>query len=233
MLPLLLACEQASERAVVNDAGPGADSAAVMPMDSPAVAPDVAPLVPDSAPTFVYLCPDSFTFTVRALQDTAWLYLPERTLTLPLVVSGSGARYSDGRVTFWAKGEEALLELDGRARTDCRNNPGRAVWEHARLRGVDFRALGQEPGWLLEIDEGKQIIMIADYGERRVTTPAPSPEFNAATGKKTYRIRTEAHRLQIVLKNEPCADAMSGERYPTTVVVTLDGREYRGCGRVP
>jgi uncharacterized membrane protein len=107
------------------------------------------------------------------------------------------------------------------------------VWAQARARGIDFRALGQEPGWLLEIEDGKQITMVADYGERRVTTPAPQPELNIDAGETIYRVATDAHRLRIVLRNEPCADVMSGERYPTTVVVELDGQEYRGCGRVP
>jgi uncharacterized membrane protein len=29
-----------------------------------------------------------------------------------------------------------------------------------------------------------------------------------------------------------CADIMSGEEVSHTVTVTLDGTEYRGCGRV-
>ena len=35
--------------------------------------------------------------------------------TLPLTPSGSGARYSDGKTTFWTKGNEALLEMSGKA----------------------------------------------------------------------------------------------------------------------
>ena len=107
------------------------------------------------------------------------------------------------------------------------------VWEQARLRGIDFRAVGQEPGWLLEIDEGNQITMLADYGERNVTAPAPEPTFNDATGEKRYDIETDSLRLHVSVRNQPCTDVMSGEQFPTTVVVTLDGREYRGCGRTP
>lgn len=33
----------------------------------------------------------------------------------------------------------------------------------------------------------------------------------------------------IIIDAEP--DATSGERFPATVTVTLDGRAYEGCGR--
>lgn len=225
---LLVACRPASDSAsnatVVRADSPPANTAA-------AAAADSIFHVPDSARTFVYECKNGLSFTVRVLPESAWVYLPGRTVSLPHMVSENGARYSDGRTTYWSKGEEALLEENGRAHSGCPNNPMRAVWEQARLNGVDFRAVGQEPGWLLEIEDGEQVTLLADYGEKRVVTPAPPAEVNQAGGEKNYRIQTEAHRLTIVTRNEPCADTMSGERFPTTVVVTLDGKEYRGCGR--
>jgi membrane-bound inhibitor of C-type lysozyme len=35
-----------------------------------------------------------------------------RDFRLPHVVSGSGARYSDGRTTFWNRGRSVLMEVD-------------------------------------------------------------------------------------------------------------------------
>src|SRR5262245_65493164 len=35
-----------------------------------------------------------------------------RELRLPHVISGSGARYSDGKATFWNKGRSVLVEVD-------------------------------------------------------------------------------------------------------------------------
>ena len=35
-----------------------------------------------------------------------------RELRLPHVISGSGARYSDGKTTFWNKGRNVLVEVD-------------------------------------------------------------------------------------------------------------------------
>lgn len=35
-----------------------------------------------------------------------------RDLRLPHVLSGSGARYSDGKTTFWNRGRSVLMEVD-------------------------------------------------------------------------------------------------------------------------
>lgn len=35
-----------------------------------------------------------------------------REMRLPHVISGSGARYSDGTITFWNKGDSVLMEVD-------------------------------------------------------------------------------------------------------------------------
>jgi putative lipoprotein len=52
-------------------------------------------------------------FDVEFADDMAVLYLPSGPLKLPQVVSGSGARYSDGETTFWIKGDSAYMEING------------------------------------------------------------------------------------------------------------------------
>lgn len=101
--------------------------------------------------------------------------------------------------------------------------------EAAGQGGADFHAVGQEPGWLLDIYEGERIEFVGDYGETRIVTPAPAPDGRGP--RTTYEIETDAHALTIVILDQPCRDAMSGAPFPATVTVTLDGREYRGCGR--
>ncbi|MBW2335916.1 MAG: MliC family protein [Deltaproteobacteria bacterium] len=96
--------------------------------------------------TYVYECNDGYGFVARIEGENAWLFLPNGTISLPHVRSGSGARYSDGSITFWSKGEAALLETDGNSRRNCRNNRRKAIWEDAKLNGIDFRAVGNEPG---------------------------------------------------------------------------------------
>ena len=61
--------------------------------------------------THVYECSDGYSFTARIEEKKAWLFLPNQTLSLPLVPSGSGAKYSEGIIVFWSKGDESLLEI--------------------------------------------------------------------------------------------------------------------------
>jgi len=152
-----------------------------------------------------------------------------RTLPLPHV-DASGARYTDGTSTFsngsGSSARGATFETDGRT-VPCA--PVRDPWQEAMEKGVDFRAVGQEPGWLLEIDDGAQMHLLYDYAEHEVTMPAPAPARAEAT--TTYDVATPAHRLRVVIEARPCADAMSGDASPATVVVVVDGRTLGGCGR--
>lgn len=104
-----------------------------------------------------------------------------------------------------------------------------APWAEAAARGIDFRAVGNEPGWHLEIDDGKRIQLVTDYGERTLYTPAPMPRFEG--GVVRYDVRTEAHQLVVEIEPVACRDSMSGERFEARVAVTLDGTRYLGCGR--
>lgn len=102
-------------------------------------------------------------------------------------------------------------------------------WDARRAAGVVFHAVGQEPGWTLDIVPGQRLVLVADYGERRVVTPDPGPR--SGDGWTTYEAATEAHRLRVEIVARPCFDGMSGAPYPASVTVTLDGRTYAGCGR--
>lgn len=105
----------------------------------------------------------------------------------------------------------------------------RDPWREAGERGIDFRAIGQEPGWYLEIDDGRSMRLVYDYGERTVVTPA----LVATTAKErtTYTGRTSTQVVTVIVEDRPCEDVMSGEPSPNTVTVTVEGRELRGCGR--
>lgn len=97
-------------------------------------------------------------------------------------------------------------------------------------RDHDFRAVGQEPGWQLEIRKGKEIRFRYGCGLRRATTPAPAPEIDAASGTRVYQAVTEANNLRVIIEPAECTDVMSGERFENTVSVTLNGKKHHGCG---
>lgn len=94
----------------------------------------------------------------------------------------------------------------------------------------DVRAVGQEPGWLLQVRPGKEMRFTHGYGEGEVVTPGPVPGLEA-DGSLVYLARADGHTLQATVALTPCTDAMSGEGFPRTVTVVLDGKTFRGCGR--
>jgi uncharacterized membrane protein len=178
--------------------------------------------------TFVYECGD-YEFVARTAADEIALYLPYDYLVLERERSASGEKYTGAGITFWSKGQEATLDLGTRSYTDCVNNPRRVPWEEARRRGVNFRAIGQEPAWYLEIQAQRQILLVIASSNERVLTPAPAPEIE---GEQTlYLVATPAHMLRVQITKEHCTDIMSGEVFEQVVEVSLDGKTLRGCGR--
>ncbi|MGH7726613.1 MAG: MliC family protein [Candidatus Eiseniibacteriota bacterium] len=186
-----------------------------------------APASSTTTRTFVFEC-EGTEFEVRANEDTAWVFMPGRGVALPHVPAASGAKYEAAGIVFWSHGDEAMIEVDGRTYKACRNNPAKAVWADAKLRGIDFRATGNEPGWMLEIADGARIDLVLDYGATSVHTPAPPPTVD---GRAVYHAVTEAHDLTVTIEPTPCQDSMSGADFPSRVTVLIDGKTYKGCGR--
>ena len=181
--------------------------------------------------TAVFEGTDGLEFVTSFRNDEAWVFLPEGTLQLKKVQAASGAKYSNGKVTLWTKGEEATLMREGQPDVTVHNNPGRAVWEHAKLTGADFRAVGNEPGWVLALWGDDRIVFAGDYGQSVVEFTRPEPVTDQQARTTTYTCKNQEHQLVVLLSGSPCTDSMSGESFETTVTVTLDGKEYHGCGR--
>jgi len=109
-----------------------------------------------------------------------------------------------------------------------------AVWEQAKARGVRFRGIGQEPGWIVDVlgDPGSERLeLTADYGEIKLNFDKATREEMSAPPRTMYRAKSGDHSIEIEVTPVACADAMSGQPYENTVVVRFDGRELRGCGK--
>ena len=99
-----------------------------------------------------------------------------------------------------------------------------------RLEGTDWLAIGNEPGWRVEVNEGERLTYDGDYGAVRIMTPAP-PAAMADDGTRSWTIRTDAHRLMLELAPIACQDDMAGTSYPLTARLVVDGKALRGCAR--
>ncbi|HWT70646.1 MAG TPA: YbaY family lipoprotein [Oxalicibacterium sp.] len=78
---------------------------------------------PPAADTVVGFRCDDFAFIAKFFTGKVEIALAGRTLSLPQVLSGSGARYSDGKTTFWNKGDTALFQMNGVDYKGCRVDP--------------------------------------------------------------------------------------------------------------
>jgi uncharacterized membrane protein len=130
----------------------------------------------------------------------------------------------------WAAPGGVMIRVDaGRALT---------VWDgaffslerDAEAEAVDFRGVGNEPGWIVEVVEGRHIRFRYDYGERQIITPVPERSADDESGAVEYRAASDAGDLEVRIASEPCADDMSGFPFPATVTVMLGERTFRGCG---
>jgi len=177
----------------------------------------------------------AFSFTTRTGPGEIALWLPPEFgkpyLVLGQIRAASGARYLGDGVLLWNKVDEALLDVDGIQYHGCVLNRRSSIWEHAKLSGVDFRAVGNEPGWHLEIRDADSIRFVYDYGLKEINTSAPELTLDNDNRSATYSVKSEGGEIEVTIVGEPCSDTMSGEAFESRVSVLLDDQTYHGCGR--
>jgi putative lipoprotein len=189
------------------------------------------PATDSTVKTYVYQCPGDYSFVARTQSGKVWLFLPGKTVDLPQVPSASGVKYASDSMTFWSKGNEALLEADGIRHSGCMNNPAKAIWEHAKLNGVDFRATGNEPGWYMEISNKRDILLVTDYGQTRYEFKSATLKSRPHAESAVYNARNNQAIVEIVISARPCRDTMSGETFSSTVSAMVNDKRLTGCGR--
>ena len=177
------------------------------------------------AKTYVFECAAGAEFIVDINNDGSWLFLEQQTLKLT---------EPDGLVSYTAPGlellihgENAVLREVGQTTLFCKNNPKRAIWEHAKLSGVDFRAVGNEPGWSLELIAGTQIVFIHNYGAERIARPLPE----AISDEASRTTRWDAGDLIIEATGKTCRDDMRGDSYESSVTIYWNNQQFHGCGK--
>lgn len=163
--------------------------------------------------------------------ERAVLAYSGRRLALPIAVSASGARYADDAGNeFWSRGDEATLVLAGEERRECATTTRVSPWEQAAERGIVYRAVGQEPGWLVEVTGGEPDTLSAqlDYGQRQVEV---SPAGALDGGAEGYAGETaDGVPVRLEIERSDCADPMSGERFLTSARLQVGEDVYAGCG---
>ena len=187
--------------------------------------------VRDKTKAYVYECGDKFSFAAKFSDEKVLLKLPDRTVSLPHVKSASGALYSDGKIVYWNQGEEARLELGQTIFNNCRYNHAKSIWQTAKLKGVDFRAVGNNPLWFLEISDFSRTVFSKEQSREKYIFNTPEPVIDFRANKTIYQTRSNEHALEVMLLRKSCHDSVSGDIFQTSVFVGMDGIGYQGCGR--
>ena len=151
--------------------------------------------------------------------------------TLSLVVAAGCAEPRDAADSASEGPVEATAAQDTAASDAPDADPSTSYdpWERARARGVTFRAVGQEPGWTLELMGSDSLLLALDYGDRRLAFSEPATRVEE--GRVTHRAGSDGDSVTVVVDETHCADVMSGELHDATVTVTFDGEAFRGCGQ--
>jgi len=71
-----------------------------------------------------FVCADGARLMVIATASTVQIRTGDTTRTLTLVQSASGAKYTNGTLTYWSKGNESLLMVgDSIIHSACKSSP--------------------------------------------------------------------------------------------------------------
>ncbi len=112
--------------------------------------------------------------------------------------------------------------------SNSENNGIAAVFERARAEGVLFRAIGNEPGWILEISSDKEVLFLTNLGQDR--THFEVIEKFSEYGATEYKMRSKHNFLLVRIEKRRCRDTMVDRVYESTVYINFDGVYMKGCG---
>lgn len=182
--------------------------------------------LPYTPPTYIaYRCAKGPGFEAKLGDGRVLILWDGQRATLPRVDAASGEKYTDGTVLYWSKGCEAMLETPEVSWRGCRGQVADTVWRAAAVRGVDLRASGNEPPWLVEIDWTRESRVVLDYGKTVLKGPPPRSREAPLT------LPIPGHTVTLETLDAVCRDSMSGKILEFEMRLTVDGTAYRGCGQ--
>ncbi|WP_346795766.1 MliC family protein [Halomonas sp. Bachu 37] len=150
---------------------------------------------------------------------------------LPPAVVASGARYQQGEISFWNRGEQAQVETP-RGQLQCQQTQTRSALTRNDYPGVMFHGQGNEPGWTVDLAHDRPELSVSlDYGEREFTRDYRIVALDNDSGRVVLESTRPDQSFTLRLEAGACFDGMSGKPYPARVTLTVDGTQYSGCGQ--
>lgn len=181
------------------------------------------------AVTMMFECENDLSFVARLEGQTLWAFLPQQTLALEPTRTASGAKYQKAADYVWLKGDNAMVNYQQTLYKNCVNNRQEAIWQDAKFRGVSFRAVGNEPGWLIEITPNVHVKYFTNYGRFETVLPYKKPIETEQSSM--FELTKNQNTLLFEIINKPCTDTMSGQKFASSVRGQFNGKAFSGCGR--
>mgnify|MGYP005839721545 CR=1 FL=1 len=231
---LLAACGPGREATVQGRAK--AAAARERAMDAPADAATMAmpaAAAPEGMVLAHFRCETGELLTIRFdnAANTATILSPTGDRVLAGQPAGSGISYASPLASIRGKGDDLEYAVGRRAPAQCVaiNDRLQRILAERRAAGVQWRAIGQEPGWTVEVMADGGLEAQLDYGRERRSTPPAARSGEGA--RQAWAASTESGTLRLTIERAACQDMMSGERFWFTATLEADGRTLKGCAQ--
>lgn len=184
------------------------------------------PPAKDLGPSDHYLCGDTPVATFSGEDGATHLNVSGD--MYPMISSQTiyGIKYENLNghpvVSFWDKGETAILEVDGKTYPSCRK-----VQDTSKMEIKDYRGIGNNPAWFLMIRDG-QLVFNSHYRERIVMADLPEPR--AVASGQSYDLKTGSQDMRVTITHRACRDTLTRRYYPDQINILFYGQELTGCG---
>ncbi|TVP52215.1 MAG: C-type lysozyme, inhibitor [Halomonas sp.] len=150
---------------------------------------------------------------------------------LPQAVVASGARYQDGEISFWNRGDQALVETP-RGQLQCTQAEQLTALTRNEQPGVMFFGRGNEPGWSVALAHDTPTLTIQlNYGEESIQLPYMVSVMDNEAGRVIVENGDVEPFFRVRIEAGACFDNMSGEPFPARVTLSYGGEQYSGCGQ--
>ena len=150
---------------------------------------------------------------------------------LPQAIVASGARYQQGDISLWNRGNKAQVETP-RGQLQCELAEQRQAFTRADYPDVMFLGRGNEPGWMLKLSsQTPEMTLISNYGRETRTLPYMVSVMDNDAGRVVIENAQADDFFRVRIEASACFDDMSGEPFPARVTLSIDGQQYKGCGQ--
>ncbi|HET7267885.1 MAG TPA: hypothetical protein VFJ15_07225 [Oleiagrimonas sp.] len=126
--------------------------------------------------------------------------------------------------------QPASPSTTGEATTPPKPSP----WALARERGMAFRAVGNEPGWSVEVEKSHSptLFVSLQYNQRHLKVRDSSVSSDQDKGLITFSgLAKDGTPVQLLIHRGQCVDNMSGHKFAASAELDVGAKKYTGCGR--